>query len=41
VLDLVGREDDAAAAREEASRLYEAKGDSASAARLQLAATSV
>jgi len=41
VLDLVGRDDDARAAREEALRLYEAKGDSASAARLQLAATSV
>jgi tetratricopeptide (TPR) repeat protein len=41
VLDLIGRDEAANAAREEALRLYEAKGDSASAARLQLAATSV
>jgi class 3 adenylate cyclase/tetratricopeptide (TPR) repeat protein len=41
VLDLIGREEGAGAAREEALRLYEAKGDTASAARLQLAAASV
>lgn len=41
VLDLVGRENAGGAAREEALRLYEAKGDNASAARLQLFATSV